>query len=245
MDGLKRAIKYQKLDRMKSIGVFWAVMLILNIASYIFNYKYNTGFSFGLYDITAEGAPVVSIVGANIIPVFIFYIVYCYEMYYEYFPIAIGFSITRKDFYKSALVDNIIVAFAFAAIQSVLMKLEVKLISAVSVSPKLDYGIFNITTDSIIFIIISLFIVSLTIISILNLIAALNYRYGAKFWIAVGIIFSLCTFFIGASVTGPLDMLLTTRLNYLHILIITATISIAYLIGLVIIKYTNVKNKII
>src|SRR5690606_26622795 len=104
----------------------------------------------GIYDVTMEGMPVMSVVGANIFPILIFFIVYCYEMYYKHFPIAIGFSITRKDFYKSTVIFNILTAFAFAVVQSVLMKLEVKLIGLLTVSPKFDYGIFNTTSDNII-----------------------------------------------------------------------------------------------
>jgi hypothetical protein len=245
MDSLKRAIKYQNIDFVKSVGIFWVVILIVNIASYILNFKFNTGISFGIHDINLDGMPVVSIAGANILPIFIFFIVYCYEMYYQCFPVAIGFSITRKDFYKSAIVNNITAAFVFAVIQGILMKLEVSLISTLSVNPKFDYGIFNTTKDSIVFIIISLFMVFLTLTSILNLVAALNYKYGVKFWIAVGLIFSFSMVFIGVSVIGLFEGLLITRLNYLQLFIIIVTMIITYLIGFVIIANTNVKNKVI
>jgi len=165
-------------------------------------------------------------------------------MYYYYFPIAIGFSITRKDFYKSVVINNIGVTFLFSVIQSILMKLDVGIINSIERNPMVDFGIFNISTDNLIFIMFSLLILFLSITSMLNLLASLNYKFGFKLWIAIGVVFSLTTAFIGTPFWGFINKIFTWRIDTLQLIILGFTIIACNLTAYMVISNTNIKNKI-
>lgn len=245
MTGFKRAIKFQKIDFLKAVGAFWLVMLILNIASYLVNNFFGEGTIFyGIHNFSSGSMSTMSIAGANMWPAFIFFIVYCYEMYYEYFPIAVSFSTTRRDFYKSVAIDNIIVSIVFALIQGILMKLDIIAIKALGFIPLTDFGIFNTQKDSLIFIILSLFVVFLFVVSIMNLLALLNYKIGLKLWIIVGLLVSL---FVGVGigfVFGILDWIMTIRIDFRQLIILIIPIILCYLAGFMVVKNTNIKNRI-
>lgn len=245
MTALKRAIKFQRIDFLKGVGVFWAVMLLLNIVSYLVNKNFGEGTIFyGIHNFSSGSMSTMSIAGANMWPAFIFFIVYCYEMYYEYFPIAVSFSTTRRDFYKSVAIDNIIVSIVFALIQGILMKLDIIAIKALGFIPLTDFGIFNTQKDSLIFIILSLFAVFLFVVSIINLLALLNYKIGWKLWIIVGLLVSL---FVGVGITfvfGVLTWIMTIRIDLRQLIILIIPIILSYLAGFMVVKNTNIKNRI-
>lgn len=243
MSALKRAMKFQRLDLVKSVGVFWLVMLILNIASFILNLKLGEGTIF--YGIHHFGDnPLFSIAGANVWPAFIFFIVYCYEMYYEYFPIAASFSITRSDFYKSALIDNLIVAAFFAVIQGILMKLDIAAVKMLDITPLTEFGIFNTATDNIMTIVFSLFAAFLFVAAIMNLVALLNYKFGWKMWIVLTAISSLLLAFGVSDVFNILGRVVTERIDLRQLLFLVIPIIISYLAGFVVVRNTNIKNRI-
>lgn len=245
MTALKRAIKFQKIDFLKAVGAFWVVMLLLNIASYLVNKNFGEGTIFyGIHNFSSGSMSTMSIAGANMWPAFIFFIVYCYEMYYEYFPIAVSFSTTRRDFYKSVAIDNIIVSIVFALIQGILMKLDIIAIKALGFIPLTDFGIFNTQKDSLIFIILSLFVVFLFVVSIMNLLALLNYKIGWKLWIIVGIVVSL---FVGVGIGfifGALDWIMTIRIDLRQLIILIIPVILCYAAGFMVVKNTNIKNRI-
>lgn len=245
MTGFKRAMKFQRIDFLKGVGVFWLVMLVLNIASYLVNHYFGEGTIFyGIHNFSSGSLSTMSIAGANMWPAFIFFIVYCYEMYYEYFPIAVSFSTTRKDFYKSIIVDNLLVTLVFAIIQGILMKVDILAIKALGFIPLTDFGIFNTENDSLIFIILSLFAVFLFVASIMNLLALLNYKIGWKLWIIVGIVVSL---FVGVGITfifGVLDQIMTIRIDLIQLIVLMIPIILCYAAGFMVVKNTNIKNRI-
>lgn len=246
MTGLKRALKFQKMDLLKSIGIFWAVMLLIDIASLTVNYRFGSEGTmfFSIRNSTTEGLSLMSIAAANIWPVIMFFIVYCYEMYYEYFPKAVSFSITRRDFYKSTIIDNFIVVFIFAVMQGVLMKLDIKLIESLGRTPMVEFGIFNTQTDNILIIILSLFVMFLSVTALMNLLAVLNYKFGWKLWIALGVIFSLSTVFKGALLAGFIYNIITSQGDFVQFLVLALIITASYVIGSFIIMNTNVKSRI-
>lgn len=245
MTGLKRALKFQRLDLLKTIGTFWAVMLLLDTASYIVNSIFGEGTIFyGIHNVTSQGLTLMSITAANIWPVFIFFIVYSYEMYYEYFPIAVSFSITRRDFYKSTIIYNLVVVLIFAVIQGVLIKLDIKLMQSLGRTPMVEFGIFNTRTDNILIIILSLFTIFLSLTALMNLLAAFNYKFGWKLWIAFGLIFSLSTVFIGTSLVGFINYLMTSQFDFIQFIILAIIITASYAIGHFMIINTNIKNRI-
>lgn len=245
MTGFKRAMKFQRIDFLKGVGVFWAVMLVLNIGSYLVNNYFGEGTIFyGIHNFSTGSLSTMSIAGANIWPAFIFFIVYCYEMYYEYFPIAVSFSATRKDFYKSTIIDNLLVTLVFAIVQGILMKVDILAIKALGFIPLTDFGIFNTANDNLILIILSLFTVFLFVTAIMNLLALLNYKIGWKLWIIVGIIVSLFAGIGISFVFGVLDWIMTIRIDLRQLIVLIIPIILSYLVGFMLVKNTNIKNRI-
>jgi hypothetical protein len=193
---------------------------------------------------TTTNLTMITVAAANLMPIVIYFTAYSYEMYYQSFPVALAFSITRKEFYKSLIIRNISTALIFALIQSALMKLDIYIVNKLGATAHIDFGIFNTSLDNIIYIMLSLFVAFLAFTSISNLLAALNYRFGFKLWIGIGLVFSLSTVFIGASFWNLFNELFTTRINTLQLVILGVIMIVCYSIGYIIVTNTNIKNKV-
>ncbi|WP_312906650.1 hypothetical protein [Tissierella praeacuta] len=180
----KRIFKFQNYDSKRTIGVFWGIILLINISVYILTLYYKSRVRIGLMNNDH-----LSIAGSNIMPIFIFFIVNGIIMYHEYFSLALSFGVTRKDFYKSVIVDNVIVSFIFAVIQGVLLIMDKYIAQYSEYKPIVNFGLFNTSTNNILFIILSLTTIFLVSASIINLIGVLQYRFGYKLWIGFGIMF--------------------------------------------------------
>ncbi len=89
--------------------VFWLIMLGLNILAYIANYYIGKNSRIFYFAIGNNGT--ISIAGVNINIAVYALIGYGIAVYYEHFPMTIGFSGTRKDFYRSVIVNNSIISF--------------------------------------------------------------------------------------------------------------------------------------
>jgi hypothetical protein len=244
MDSLKRAIRFQNLDAKSGFAWFWGIMSSIDIVSYFLHssfVKMPVRFGFGIND---GNTRMLSVAGANLWPITIFFIIYSYVMYYEIFPVAINFSVTRKDFYKSVIIDNLKVTFLFATIQSILMKIDIYVLSLLNKTPMVDFKVVNSETDNIILMILSLFIVFLTITSIFNLLATLNYKFGWKIWVIIGLIFVGPLWLIGDKTNLIINWVLTTRVNTMQFVYLAFLTIIMYIILYVIIKDISVKNKI-
>ena len=247
MESLRRTNRFLNIDMKQSVLWFWGTMLLINIISYLIMSIYGFTFfgisgqiSFG----TTTSLTMITVAAANLMPIVIYFGAYSYEMYYQSFPVALAFSITRKEFYKALILRNISTALIFALIQSTLMKLDIYIVSKLGGSPSIDFGMFNTSSDSIIFIMISLLLAFLTFTSTTNLLAALNYRFGLKLWIGIGVVFSLSTVFIGASFWKLFNELFTTRINSLQLVKLGVIMVVCYSIGYIIVTNTNIKNKI-
>lgn len=247
MESMKRATKFLIIDLKQSILWFWGVVLLLNIISYslmsIYGFTF-FGISSQIRNGTTSSLTMTTVAAGNLMPIIIYFIAYSYEMYYQNYRIALGFSITRKDFYKSLILRNISTALIFALIQSTLMKLDIYIVSKLGATPKVEYEIFNTSIDNIIFIMISLLLIFLTITSIFNLIVALNYKFGFKLWIFLGFVIFLTTSFMGPYIFEMFDGLFTTRISTLHLITLGGIMIFSYLLGYLIIINTNIKNKI-
>lgn len=242
MESTKRALKFQLNESKTSISKFWAVILIVNIFAF-FMTKY-TRVSMGISE--GGGGQLFSLFGMNILPIIIYLMVYNYEVYYKNFPIALSFSVIRKDFFKSMIVNNVVVAFIFAVIQSVLIKIDPILVKLIGREPIYDFKAFNIQTDNIIFIIIYLFIAFILYLTIWNLVAVLNYKYGPKFWIALVTITLLPQFVIKTNFLSNLILpgdWLNIRLNTLQFTIFSIITILLYIAIYFILINTNIKNK--
>ena len=177
----KRAIKFQLNESKNSILIFWSVVIIIDIFAIFIN-KY-TGVRIGIMEGGTGSA--ISILGVNILAIVVYLISYSYELYYKRLPICLSFSMVRKDFFKSIILNNILVSLLFAVIQSILMKIDPIFTKFAGRIPLYDLEILNIETDSVIFIMIYFFIAFLLFTTIWNLIAALNYKFGSRFWIGL------------------------------------------------------------
>lgn len=184
MNSIKRGIKFQNYDLKKSIGIFWIVILIVNILAVSITLYSNFNTQIGIFGVQED---IYSITGANIMPIFIFLIVYSIVIYHEDFALALCFGVTRKDFYVSVLVNNIVVVLSFATIQAILQMIERFAAKFLNYKLIVEFGIFNISTDNIFYIIFALAMIFLTFVSVTNLLGVLQYRYGYKFWIGFGI----------------------------------------------------------
>lgn len=252
MDSFKRAIKFQNMDLKTAIGWFWGIIIPIDLVSFLL-IKYPTfvfgGINFGMH-INDSNIDATAIAAANIIPILIYFISYSYSMYYEYFPVSLGFSMTRKDFYKTTILENIKVAFIFSIIQSILMKIDLYAIKSLGKSPIVDFKIINTETDNILFLIISLFIVIFSINSMINLLAVINYKLGFKFWIIVGIISSFSAIFIGSSVIfgsiyNLISWIITTKVDISQFVKLIVMAGIMYMLAYIFFKDMVIKNKIV
>ncbi len=254
MNSLKRSLKYQfKEDKNLSIA-FWTTMLILVTLSYTVNFYSNLNGimgGIGIWNVIGEGnftESYVSVTGINIVPMLIVFIIYTYDKYYEKLPISLSLSITRKDFMKSLIISNIAVAFVFSSIQAILMKIDPLIIKALGMNPLYELSYINTKTDSIIFIVLSTFLISLLFISSWSIIASLNYKFGSKIWI----FFIFINIFL-TNVKLPFqntflslnifDAMVRNRVNLLQAIKYLIVISIFYSISYMITKRTNIKYK--
>lgn len=242
MKGTKRAIRYQLKESKQSIIKFWLIMIIVIIFQILMN-KYTRmrmGVSF------EENMSVsLSIMIANFIAIVVYFIVYSYEMYYKQFPLALNFSVTRKDFFKSMVINNMVFSFIFAVIQSVLLKLDPLIVKATGSTPIYDLKVFNLEFDSLIFLIISLFLAFITFITLWNLMAALNYKLGPILWIGIGVISFISTLFIGFNIFDLIfpGKWLNSRLDIIQFIIILGINFVMYIIIYFTLINTNAKSK--
>lgn len=242
MDSTKRIFRFQKYGLKKSIIGFWSVVLIINILAYILIRYFNSNIGIGLF---SNKGDVFSVVGGNIMPIFIFFIVYGIVMYHEDFALALSFGVTRKDYYKSVIIDNMLAVSSFAVIQTVLLIIDKYIIKLLGYNPMVEFVSFNTSTDSILFIVFTLALLFLTFASLTNLLGVLQYRFGYKFWIGFGI-----TFFIAANFFSKLTEMfsgiylwLRTTFDSSAILILELfIIIICYTLGYFLIKKANVKK---
>ena len=171
-------------DLIKAIGAFWGVMLIVNTLSSIFTLSLNSNVMIG--PMIRDGQ-LISFAGSNIFAAFIFFIAYGIEMYYENFSLAVGYGGTRKNFYRNVIVINLMVVLLFGVIQTILLKIDNYIVSMMGYEPLVEFGLFNIREDRMLYSIFLLSFIFLITASIMNLVGVLQYRFGYKFWIGLGI----------------------------------------------------------
>lgn len=194
MEGLRRQIRYQIMDTKKAFSIFWGIVLFLNIISYFLAKYTNVNFGTSMVESRADSFGNMSITfhmngaSANIVPIAIFIIVSCMVMYYECFPTVIGFSTIRRNFYLGAIAQNIILCFSMAVIEGILLKLDRNIVKAIGKQPYDKILMFNLDRDNVIYVIIVLFLIFLLVCSIFNLLGAVLYKFGYRFWLVSGVI---------------------------------------------------------
>lgn len=249
MENLKKNIRYQFMESKKMLLGFWITIIIVDIAFYIMNsissYNINLGFTVGVLGSTDA----ISVAGINIMAILIALIAYNFERNYESFPLAISLSMTRREYFLSFLVDNVFLAFIFACIQGIMLKLDPMIIRMIDRSPLYDYAYFNIQTDSIFYIIFMLFILFLAFTSFWNLLASINYKFGYKMWIVLvgaNILITSMNFkleFI-EYIFKLIENIFKPRLDFLQILYILLVTAVLYGLNYLIVSRTDIKKKL-
>ena len=187
MENLKRAVKYQGKTGLVSVSRFWIVLLMVMALFSSLNYFDKGEFSVGM----TTGGPELSIVGSNVFVLAIYAIVLSFESYYKAFPLLVGFNVSRRNYFLSALSQSALVVFCLALIQSLLFKLDPYLVKAVKKVPLYEFGAFNTRKDSIFIVMLAIFIAIFAILSIARIFAALSYRFGPLFWGAAFVVLIL------------------------------------------------------
>lgn len=189
MGGFKRQLKFQVMDSKNAFIIFWCIVLAVNILFYYLNGIAEINTSIGTSDsiwTAANGGFItttyINVAASNIFAIWVFIIVYNMVMYYETFPTAIGFSSTRKNFYLGAVAVNGILCFAMAVIEGVLLKLDKYFIRAVGRQPLDELLMFNLQKDSIIYVILVLFVLFISCSAVFNLLGTILYKFGYKSW---------------------------------------------------------------
>lgn len=240
MEANKRMYRFLSYDLIKGSGTFWIVMILVNLITGVLASYSNLNPIIGPM---IRDEVHISFAGSNIFAVFIFLIVYCIEMYYESFSLAIGFGATRKNFYINAIINNFIIALIFGIIQIVLMKIDIYIVSRLGLQPFVDYGLFNLEKDSLAVSILLLSFVFFIFISVMNLIGILQYRFSYKFWIGFGIfvfVSQILTNGIGRLIKGITNLQVIFSIgSFLSIGILI--ILLAYSIGFFLIRKVNIK----
>lgn len=192
MENTRRILRYQFNNSKISLFKFWITMFAVNILLFIMNKKSGPNVSTGI--IISSDISNISIMGVGLFGLLIYFLVYSYENYYQNFPIAISFSVTRKDFVLSTIFSGIIISATSAFIQGLLLKIDPKIVRLVEKRPIYDFGIFNTSTDKVFYIIFTLFVLFLTLLSIWSLLASLNYRFGYRMWILFLVLYFIATY---------------------------------------------------
>lgn len=252
METLKRSLKYQFIETKNFILGFWLTVIFVDIFFYILNnlnsvnssVDFDIGFSLG----TSEATSALSVVGVNLMIIFISLLVYNYERNYESFPLSLSLSMTRKDYFVSFLIDNVVIAFIFASIQGILFKIDPNIVKLVGKEPLYDFINFNLATDNILFIIFTLFILFIMFISIFSLLASLNYRFGYKIWIVlvgVNILVSIFHIKIFGRMFSSIGNIIATRFGVFETLVILASVVALYSLNYFITIKTDIQTKTI
>ena len=249
MTSLKRTFKFLKNNTKSEFFGFVFGIIIMSTISYIFLLIMNknglTGSQiYGIMHEQADGTYMHSIAGANLLIILICFVTSTYTLYYNALPTAIGFSSTRKNFTISAIINSIIYAALVSIIQTSLFKLDLVLVKNIGKLPIVDYKIFNVSTDSFIYIFLLLFLLSLFALGILNLLASANYKMGYIIWIVIGLVFTLITPLFGGKILKFISGIALKRINFTSLLILITTPVVTFGLSGLITKNINIKRKL-
>lgn len=247
MESLKRSIRYQLMESKSFILGFWTTTLIINIFFYVLNNLEVVNFSIGFSLGSSQVTPGVSVAGINLMIIFISLIVYNYERNYESFPLAISLSMSRKNYFLSFLIDNLLISFIFAMIQGILLKIDPFFIKLIGGIPLYDFLYFNTKTDNLFYIVFILFISFLAFISLWSLISSINYKFGYKMWLtflAFNILVSILNLDSISKIFEPISQSFEFRLGSYQILFLIISIIAFSILNYFIVIRTNIKKKI-
>lgn len=249
MNSLKRTIKFLKNNTMSEFFGFVFGIIIMSIVSYVFLLVMNKNGStasqiYGIMHEQTDGTYMHSIAGGNLLILLICFVTSSYTLYYNALPTAIGFSSTRKNFAISAFINSIIYAAIISIIQTSLFKLDIILVKNVGRIPIVDYKIFNISTDSFIYIFLLLFLLFLFTLGFLNLLASANYKFGYMMWIVIGLTLTLIMPLFGGKILTFISAITLKRINSTSLLVLITFPVVCYGLSGLITKNVNIKRKL-
>lgn len=235
-----RLFRYLSSNSLRELGTFWLIIIIVNVflTSIFALSSIEIDLILGNVIINEE---VMSVAGSNTFAVFVFFIIYGIVMLHQNFPLTAGFGVTRKNFYINVIVNNIMIALMSGVIQIILIKMDNIVISNLGHEPMVEFGLFNMN-DSIILNILLVSFVFLVFTSLTNLLGVLQYRFGVKFWIGLGVFVFVMTLFgssIGILFRGLFEI--ASVIANGGILIGIVVILLAYIIGFMLIRRVIVK----
>ncbi|MFA5576914.1 MAG: hypothetical protein WCZ27_05525 [Tissierellaceae bacterium] len=196
MDATSRILRFQLFNFKKTASVFWTILLILNIIGYVITKFFYSKIQIGIF----HNGQLVSITGSNIMPILIFFIIYGIVIYHENFRLALNFGATRRDFYKSVLAMNLIASFTFAVIQAILQVIDKLFVNKMVVNSVISFQLNSNPIVNFLMIILVFMSILLFTASFMNIIGILQYRYGYKFWIGLGILIFGSSIFMGVRI---------------------------------------------
>lgn len=228
MENIKKQVKFQFLDTKKPFLIFWGIVILINILSYITNFYFDS-VNIGIH-INNQYA----VVSSNYVSIGIFLMVVGIIMYTETFNAAMEFGSTRKDYYSGSIIFYASISLAMVIVQTVLLKIEEILVGIAGVSIYQGDG-FNS---------IKLFFTFLLICSAANLFGVIFYKWGYWIWafITVG---TLAFITVGFLREGIVYLFITifassTPLFSLYLTILSA---IFFLAGWLLVRKVDVKNR--
>lgn len=249
MNSLKRTLKFVG-NKNKSEMLSLMIILVL---LYIFSFFYslimsNKGLdhvqAFGILIKQSDGTYMHSIAGGNFLPLLLVFIVSTYILYYEALPVVIGFSSTRKNFTVSVIINNIVFVTIISLFQTILLKLDFILIKRINWLPITDYKTFNTSTDNFVYIFLLLFLLSLFILGIFNLLASANYKFGYRMWLVIALAFILIMPLFGEKILTFFSNMVLTRISFIGLLFLIISSVVSFGLSGLITKNANIKPKL-
>lgn len=159
---IKAMMRLHYMDTMHSFVIFWSILIGLFLLSCYLTYQFSDGaimFSgwFAVYIYALVGG-VVTVNGT--------------------LPVALGWSVTRRDYYLATLLHYLLVSFALSVMYALLYMIEVWFLT---VNPDVKLRFYQVPWmdgSSVWFLLWFHFIVILAIVSCANVVGCLYYRFG-------------------------------------------------------------------
>lgn len=237
---MNRILKYDLKEIRNFTLTLMGITSLIMIVSYILNTKFDTSFVLATIQDVAGDKRGISIAQSSILILAISLMINAFIWIMTKASLRLNMSITRKNIFKSILLNNILKSLIISIFLSIILKLEIFFIAdVIKNNPEYVYlntmGNIDIIKTNILMLIINNFIIILSIVSLWTLIAMLIKVFSYKiilFLIAIQIILEN-QFFLGVkNMIGSLsiDSLIDNMGNKYFILLGIITIFSKYLL---------------
>lgn len=221
MDLSNRVLKYNFHIMKKSIFKFLITLALVNIFFYLITIKYHSQYEYELIYDNKIG----HIVILDLIIINIFMLASSFESYAQNFKLALNFGASRKEFYKSLLIINLISSFLLALVHSILQLIDIIMLEYIEMEPFIAFRLHDNPIINFIIIMISLLTSFLAIYGLYNIFAILQYRYNYGFWIVCGTLILFGSTIFGKRAAG-LMLIMISIYNFLLPILNVYTIAV-------------------